>query len=263
MANINVKKLMQDEVIFFDFLRSSPQHAVVLSVIASAIDLYHRILPRVIDSHDLGMQQDISLIIRFMKKEAHDRVSIRGEHSMLDGVERLFGDRVVEVLLERQAAAIAAHHVLYANKNLKSPMMEYLFEQAGAKRLPSWGAEYGRANVSQLLALRISREEVFTLTREKHREFYRGDRQKSWSYKLRAEEAQRKIGFYAEVENDCRIFKMIRELKGLEAAEKVQDWVIKNTRIAEFRAVLESIQSTTINGRIYSRSWRNDQRLQA
>ena len=83
MANINVKKLMQDETALFTFLRNSPQHAVVLSVIAGAIDLYHRILPRVVASHDLGLQQDISLIIRFMKREAHDRVAIRLEHSSL------------------------------------------------------------------------------------------------------------------------------------------------------------------------------------
>ena len=200
MANINVKKLMQDETALFTFLRNSPQHAVVLSVIAGAIDLYHRILPRVVASHDLGLQQDISLIIRFMKREAHDRVAIRLEHSMLDGVERLFGDHFVASLLEQQAEAIAEHHALYATGGQKTPTMEHLFEKAGAQRIPSWGAEYGRANVSQLLALRMAREEVFTLTREKNRAYYSGDREESWRLKLQAEDAQRKIGFYSEIE---------------------------------------------------------------
>lgn len=263
MANINVKKLMQDEVKFFDFLRSSPQHAVVMSVIETAIDLYHRILPRVIDSHDLGMQQDISLIIRYMKREVHDRVAIRYEHSMLDGVDRLFGDRVVEALLQHQANAIAEYHALHTKERLQSPTMEHLFVKAGAQRLPSWGAEYGRANVSQLLALRMAREDVFTVTREMHREFFRGNKLESWRYKQLAEEAQRRVGLYAEIDNACSLFKMLRELKGAEAAQSIEEWVFKYTRISEFRDARDRIQSAKCSRRIYSKSWRNEHRLQS
>lgn len=263
MANINVKKLMQDEAAFFSFLRSSPQHAAVLSVISSAIDLYHRILPRVVAAHDLGMQQDISLIIRFMKREAHDRVAVRFEHSMLDGVERLFGDRTVSSLLEQQADAIAEHHALKASSGRKSPTMEHLFEKAGAQRMPSWGAEYGRANVSQLLALRLAREEVFILNRQMHRAYFSGDRQESWRLKLRAEEAQRMIGAYSDIASACSMFKMIKEMKGAETALRVDEWVNKNTRITEFFAMRDRIQNATFDGRIYSRSVRKDNRRRA
>ncbi|NVL49852.1 hypothetical protein F2S72_08880 [Pseudomonas syringae pv. actinidiae] len=263
MAHFNIKKLMQDEAVLFDFLRSSPQHAVVLKVIESAIDVYHRILPRVISAHDLGMQQDISLTIHFMKREAHDRVSIRFEHSMLEGVARLFGDGAVETLLKHQADAIAERHSLYADGVPVSPTLEHLFGKAGAVRVPTWGPEHGRANVSQQLALRAAREEVFTLSLEGHRAFHRGNPQESWQYRQRAEQARRKVAFYAEIDNTCGIFKMIREVMGAGAVEQVEEWVNRNTRISEFRALRDKIQRATYEGRIYTRLVSKGNRLRA
>lgn len=254
MAKFSVKELIQDDSKLFKLLLDSPKHAVVLNIIAGAIPLYHRTLQAVVKSHDLGLQQDIALITRMLKAEAADRVAIQSEHLMLDGFERLHGDKALNSLLTYQTAAIADWTVSDMADHPGQPTMEHLFESAGVLRVPTWGVEFGRANVTALAGLRVMRHEVFRLTRETHRAYHGGKHQESWRLKLQAKGAQARLARYADRASRTSFLKVVKSLHGDDEVKRVADWARSHTRLSEFEALRNKIQALRFEGRIYSRS---------
>lgn len=249
MATIPLSNLLVDETEFFQFVFNSPKHVVVLSGIFEALHLYHDKLHTAVKTRDLGLQQDIALITRFLKKEASDRVFIRSECLFIDGFEQLYGDAALAALLKRQRAAITEAQV----ETSINQSMEQVFERAGISRAPDWGSEGSRADISQPLNLRDLRHEVFNLNREMHRAYYRGGKQESWRLKLRAEGAQKQLSRYAEIVEKSRALKVIRDVQGEEAWSRVLTWVKSNSRLKELEVLRDAINACKFDGRIYSR----------
>lgn len=256
MAKIPLDIAMQDESYFFKFLLNSPRHGVVLHLITGAMQKYHQDLHAAVKAHDVGLQQDIALITRFLKREATDRVNIRTESLMINSFERLHGDKAVEALLayQRQVIADLRHEILGTQAGKSS--MVLAFENAGVTQTPSWGIEAGRTNIEPLASLRVKRHEVFNLTREMHRAYHRGERQESWRFKLRSEGAQCLAGKYAQIASNSCAMRMIKAIHGEDEAHRVLERVKTLTRLPEYEAMRNDIQATKFNGRIYNRSAR-------
>lgn len=253
MAKIPLDMAMQDESYFFQFLLNSPRHGVVLSIIGGALQKYHKVLHDAVKAHDIGLQQDIALITRFLKAEAADRVHIRSEYLLIHSLERLHGYDAVTTLLEKQKLVIAELQTEILGSHPSSLTLEQAFESAGVYRVPTWGVELGRANIGPRASLRVMRHEVFSLTREMHKAYYRGEKQESWRLKLRSEGAQRKLGRYSDIAFKSCALRMIKSLYGDDEVQRVLSYAKSNTRLSEYEGARNAIQACKFEGRIYSR----------
>lgn len=254
---------MQDEEQFFRFLRESPKHGTVLNIIAGAVDLYQRVLPSVVGAHDLALQQDIALVIRFLKKESSDRVAILSEHLTLDWAEKVLGESAVKTLCEHQRKIVTTLLAQQMGPRPGQVTMEHLFESAGLSRVPAWGVEHGRAAVGPLAGVRLMRHEVFHQTREVHRAYHQGKRQESWRHKLKADAFQKNLGAYSDIAQKSSVLRMVRELHGDAQAMHVLRMVNTNTRMSEYEVMRNRIQAAKLPCRIYSRSARAENRKSA
>lgn len=253
MAKIPLDMAMQDESYFFQFLLNSPRHGVVLSIIGGALQKYHKALHAAVKAHDIGLQQDIALITRFLKAEAADRVNIRCEYLLIHSLERLHGYDAVTTLLEKQKQVIAELQTEFLGSHPNGLTLAHAFESAGLFRVPEWGVEMGRANTGPQASLRVMRHEVFSLTREMHEAYHRGEKQESWRLKLRSEAAQRKLGRYSEIAVKSCALRMIKSMYGDDEGRRVLGYAKSNTRLSEYEGARNAIQACKFEGRIYSR----------
>jgi hypothetical protein len=254
MAKIRLEMAMQDEKYFFHFLLSSPRHRVVLHMIAGAIKKYHGMLSAAARAHDIGLQQDIALVVKFLKCEARDRVEIRNEHYLIYGFERLFGEAAVEDLLQCQRSKIAALEAESKARTLKAPKLSQVLEGAGVYALPNWGMMNGRANINQLAKIRSMRHEICALTRNCLKAYHDGRRNESWSLKMQYESVQADLHEAATIQGSSRPRELIVQKYGLDECLRVVAWVHDNTRMPEYEAMRDTIKAIRAPHQVYMRS---------
>ena len=258
MAKYSLDFAMQDESYFFKFLLENPRHGVVLNLIAGALKRYHAKLHTAVYQHNTGAQQDIALVTRFLKDEAQTRVAILHETFNVTCFERLFGEAALAELLDRQTSVVADLQQGAVGLNGVERAYDYLFECGGQSPAPSWGTEFGRANLNQIVRVRLIKHEIFGLSREMHQLYHSGKRQDSWHMKVRVDSAGKRLTQLNIIDDATRIGRIIKDMYGADELRRVLDWVRANTRLLEFEALRNQIKATRFNGRIFVRSNRQD-----
>lgn len=243
MANMHLDEAYQDESCALNFILNSPWHAVVLSRIACAIDNYQNAMRMAVTTGNVRMQQDISLITRFLKHEASHRVNIKFEYLVVEAFAALRGSDAVTDLLDYQRRFIAEHQGIEWASVPNCRAIELEYEEAGLCRIQSWGIESGRADIGQQIRLRLARHHLFNLTREMHRAYLCGQRQQGWRLKQRCQDARKLIGPLANMECKSKALTSIKAMHGEAESGVVLSWVKANTRLPEYEALRNVIQS--------------------
>lgn len=243
MANMPLAEAFQDETNALRFLLDSPWHAVVLGRISSAMEKYQNAHHTAVLAGNDDLQQEIALVTRFLKNEASDRVNIKFEYLVVEAFEALWGSEAVDGLLDFQRRFVAEQQVVEWAAIPDCHKLALEFEEAGLSRIPSWGIESGRACIGQQTRLRLARHHLFKLTRDMQRAQSRGERHLCWRLKLRCQDARQMLRPLASIECKSKALTTIKALHGEDVSHKVLAWVKSNTRLQEYEATRNAIQS--------------------
>lgn len=231
-----------------NFVMNSPWHGVVIGRITSALEKCQIALDTALRVGNAGLHREISLVARFLKGEASDRVNIKFEYLVVDAFDSLYGAEAVDALLDHQTQYVLECERAEWAAVPKCLLLEREFEAAGLGWAPNWGREAGKANISQLTRVRLARHHLFNLTSEMHLAYRRGARQEAINLKLRCQDARRLIGPLANIECKSKALTAIKSLYGADTSQAVLSWVKANTQLPEYEASRDAIQAFRLEG---------------
>lgn len=253
MAGINLHSANIADESFLHFIANHTRHAAVLHMILGALPKYHQAIRVALRNQDNGGQQDLALITRYLKSEAAARVDIRVQCTLLNCFERHHGDTATTTLLEHQNKVMSDLRSELFKPGLGHTAMEAALSEVGVQRQQSGWAQGSRTNLRALVGLRAMRHEVFQLTREMHKVYYSGERERSWGIKMKVDAAQGHLSRYAQLASGSGLVKIIRELYGEDESQRIAGIMRTQTRIPEYEALRNQIRSTNFYGRIHGR----------